>query len=68
MARITETKVPAFVPVDDSTEILTDPTNRRVVQLFDALRKRGVGPERASYVVAQVHQNSAGGGGHPAAK
>lgn len=47
-----------FVPVADPQEVLSDPVNSRVLQLFDGLRRRGVGPERAAYVVANVHSAS----------
>lgn len=60
-----EPRVP-FEPVEDGQDIKNDPTNLRVLALFDALRKRHVGPERAAYCVSQVHGNSAGGGAHPA--
>lgn len=48
-----------FEPVTDSDRLLNDPVNSRVIELFDAMRKRGVGPERAAYVVSQVHSASA---------
>lgn len=54
MAKIKEKVVP-FEPVEDPEEIKNDPTNKRVLDLFDALRRRNVGPERAAYCVSQVH-------------
>lgn len=58
-----EPKVP-FVAVVDGPEITGDPVNSRCIALFDALRKRYVGPEKAAYVVSMVHQNSGVSGGH----
>lgn len=49
----------AFVPVEDPQSVLSDPVNSRVLALFDALRRRNVGPERAAYVISQVHAQSA---------
>lgn len=61
MPRLKEPKqVPEFKPVDDPPEVKADHVNMRVLSLFDSLRKRGVSPERASYVVSQVHAS----GGH----
>jgi hypothetical protein len=55
-----------FEPVDDPTEVKQDPLVSRVLYLFDALRKRHVGPERAAYCCSQVFGASANGGSHPA--
>lgn len=52
-----EPKVP-FSPVTDPQSIKLDPVNSRALDLFDALRRRMVSPERAAYVVSQVHANS----------
>ena len=61
MPRIKEPKNPApYSPVEDPPEVKGDSVNMRVLHLFDALRKRGVSPERASYVISQVHAS----GGH----
>lgn len=60
-----EPKLP-FVPVDDPAEVKQDPLVSRVLSLFDALRKRHVGPERAAYCCSQVFGSSANGGAHPA--
>lgn len=65
MPRIKEPLQP-FVPVEDAPIVATDPLLSRVFALFDGLRKRNVGPERASYTVAQVFGAAANGGSHPA--
>lgn len=67
MPKLVEKKVAPFVPVQDGPEISEDPTNRRALALFDALRKRNVGPERAAYAISQIHAKAAGDG-HPAPK
>lgn len=55
-----------FIPIDDPPEVKSDPLLSRVLGLFDALRKRNVGPERATYCCSQVFGASANGGSHPA--
>lgn len=60
-----EPKLP-FVPVDDPPEVKRDPLVSRVLQLFDSLRKRNVGPERAAYCCSQVFGGGSNGGSHPA--
>ena len=58
-------KATPFVPVNDPPEIVTDPVSCRVLALFDALRRRNVGPERAAYCVSQVFGSASNGGSHP---
>jgi len=60
MPRAPKEKPQPFVPVADPPTITADPVNSRVLDLFDALRRRNVGPERAAYVCSQVHASSAG--------
>ena len=67
MPRAKPEKPQPFTPVDDPPELSRDPVNSRVVQLFDSLRRRGVGPERAAYVVSQVHASSSNNA-HPISK
>lgn len=49
-----------FEQVEDSREVKADPINSRVLNLFDALRKRGCSPDKAAYVCATVHASSGG--------
>jgi hypothetical protein len=66
MAKITEKKsqIP-FIPIDDPDIVKNDPLLSRAFALFDGLRKRNVGPERAAYCVTQFLGNPANGGAHP---
>jgi hypothetical protein len=57
-----------FVAIDDPPEVKNDPLISRALALFDSLRKRNVGPERAAYCVSQVFGSSANGGSHPSPK
>lgn len=66
MPKITEKKQQPFVAIEDPNEVRTDPLLVRVLGLFDSLRRRNVGPERAAYCVSQVFGNSANGGAYPA--
>lgn len=59
MPRAPKEKPVPFVPIEDPERVKADPVNQRVIDLFDALRRRNVGPERAAYVVSQVHAASA---------
>lgn len=54
-----EAHVP-FVQLDRPDAVQADPVNSRVLDLFDELRKRNVGPEKAAYTIAMVHGNSSG--------
>jgi hypothetical protein len=46
-----------FTPVKDPAYVTADPINGRVLALFDALRRRNVGPERAAFAISQVYSN-----------
>lgn len=56
MPKLVERKNPIpFKEVKDPVNVTTHPTNGPVLALFDSLRKRGVGPERAAFAVSQIY-------------
>lgn len=59
------TTIIEFEPVTDPPEIANDPVNCRVIQLFDAMLRRKVSPEKAAYTVANIYARSSGDGAHP---
>jgi hypothetical protein len=68
MPRSKESSAPpaVFVEVIDDEKIQSDPVLSRAFQLFDGLRKRQVGPDKAAYVVAQFFASQAGSSSTPA--